>query len=97
MQTHVKPRVAKHEVSSAAYAQARTKAWDDLKQLLKEVTMSQDTKEELAQAARNMIEYGGSFASNIGNAYVVADSDNSARLVAAFPELFQKYHPRNWK
>jgi len=42
-------------------------------------------------AARYMEQYGGSFASSIGRAFFHADSDNTQRLLKAFPELFLKY------
>ena len=43
------------------------------------------------QAARNMMRTGGSFAAAIGEAFLVADSHNAPRLMAAFPELFTRY------
>lgn len=45
---------------------------------------------------QNMGNYGGSFATNIANAWIVADSCNSARLAAAFPDLIEKFQPKNW-
>ena len=36
---------------------------------------------------------GGSFASRIADAALVADARNKDRLLAAFPELFEKYGP----
>lgn len=41
----------------------------------------------------NMREYGGGFASNLAEAWFVADSSNSAKLAAAFPEFVDKYNP----
>lgn len=38
-----------------------------------------------------MIERGGSFAVQIARAYYVADSDNRAKLEAAFADLFARY------
>ena len=35
--------------------------------------------------------YGGSFAQTIARAYQLADDDNAARLVGAFPDLFARY------
>lgn len=42
-------------------------------------------------AARLMTRIGGSFAGAIGEAYLVADSSNRARLVAAFDDLLDRY------
>jgi hypothetical protein len=38
-----------------------------------------------------MKRYGGSFASNIAQAALAADSINYARLKAAFPDLWDSY------
>lgn len=46
---------------------------------------------ELATAARLMIARGGSFAGHLGQAYLVADMDNTWRLLEAFPDLFTRY------
>jgi hypothetical protein len=46
------------------------------------------------RAAMAMEKVGGGFAAAIGVAYYRADSDNKARLLEAFPELFAKY--RQW-
>lgn len=48
-------------------------------------------KPELRTAAQLMITRGGSFAGHLGRAYLVADSDNTWRLLEAFPELFERY------
>ncbi len=45
----------------------------------------------LHRASSRMIESGGSFAANIGKAYQVADSDNQRKLLAVFPELFDRF------
>jgi hypothetical protein len=42
------------------------------------------------RAARAM-RSGGSFAASISEAYLVADSHNGPRLIAAFPELFARF------
>ena len=42
-------------------------------------------------AAHYMEQYGGSFASYIAKAFIHADSDNTQRLLKAFPDLFLKY------
>lgn len=39
-----------------------------------------------------MMDQGGSFAEAIGTAYIAADPQNRARLRAAFPDLFTRYH-----
>jgi hypothetical protein len=38
-----------------------------------------------------MINYGGSFARAIAQAWLVADPSNRARLEEAFPDLFNRY------
>jgi hypothetical protein len=38
-----------------------------------------------------MIEYGGTFVERLGRAWIAADSDNQARLKAAFPEYWEEY------
>lgn len=49
------------------------------------------TPNEYNFAARMMKKYGGSFASALGEAYLLADSNNQGRFEKAFPELFEKY------
>lgn len=44
----------------------------------------------------NMLWYGGGFAGHIAEAWFAADRHNDARLAAAFPDLVEKYHPKNW-
>lgn len=48
-------------------------------------------EEKLVMTAHNMEAYGCRFASSIATAFFRADSENRKRLVAAFPELFEKY------
>ncbi|MFM2118197.1 MAG: hypothetical protein RL316_1387 [Bacteroidota bacterium] len=43
---------------------------------------------------RAMIEYGGSFASNIGKAAMAADEENYIKLRNAFADLFNDYKQR---
>lgn len=43
------------------------------------------------RAAQTMEKMGGGFASAIALAYYRADGTNQARVVAAFPDLFEKY------
>lgn len=38
-----------------------------------------------------MEQFGGSFASNLAKAWFNADAQNSARLRAAFPDLWEEY------
>lgn len=47
--------------------------------------------EDLRKAARIMTKIGGSFASTLGQAFLLADFDNKARIYVAFDELFEKY------
>lgn len=53
------------------------------------------THDDLLQAAHNMKRYGGSFASNIAEAFFVADTSNKAILTYAFRHLFEIYAPDN--
>lgn len=39
-----------------------------------------------------MTNYGGSFVAALGGAWMRADRENAARLQAAFPDLWVKYH-----
>ena len=50
------------------------------------------THDQLHRAAHLMIRQGGSFAAAIAEAYFAADSQNRARLLAAFGDLFTKFH-----
>lgn len=50
------------------------------------------TPEQLHRAAHLMSRQGGHFASAIAAAYFVADSQNRARLLAAFGDLFARFH-----
>lgn len=52
------------------------------------------TDTDLHKAAHNMDKYGGSFAAAIAEAYFRADSVNQDRVVLAFPELFERFAPR---
>ncbi len=51
------------------------------------------THDEIVYTCMAMSRYGGSFATHIANAAMVADEANLQRLLAAFPELFEKYRP----
>jgi hypothetical protein len=52
------------------------------------------THSELHRAAHLMIKQGGSFAAAIAEAYFSADKENRERLLAAFGDLFQRFHIR---
>lgn len=52
------------------------------------------TSQQQWQTLHNMETRGGSFASTLAEAWLRADSENSAKLAAAFPELIEKYRPR---
>ena len=43
------------------------------------------------KAVQRMKQFGGHFASGLGEAWMRADAGNRARLEAAFPELFERY------
>jgi len=47
--------------------------------------------DENHRAAKAMEKWGGGFASALAVAYFHADADNQARLLAAWPELFERY------
>ena len=59
--------------------------------------MNIDFDTQLAQADLNhravkaMEKWGGGFASALAVAYFRADADNQARMLAAWPELFERY------
>ena len=50
------------------------------------------THSELHRAAHLMIKQGGSFAAAIAEAYFSADKENREKLLAAFGDLFQRFH-----
>jgi len=52
------------------------------------------TDADLHKAAHNMENYGGGFAGAIALAYFRADSNNRERIINAFPELFERFAPR---
>ena len=52
------------------------------------------TDADLHKAAHNMENYGGGFAGAIALAYFRADSSNRERIINAFPELFERFAPR---
>lgn len=47
------------------------------------------------RAAQTMEKIGGSFAAALAVAYFNADGDNKARILGAFPDLFNKYRQIN--
>ena len=49
------------------------------------------TNQELYNACENMQRYGGSFVEHLGRALHYADHINQARLIAAFPDIIDKY------
>ena len=50
------------------------------------------SNDDFLHAALYMIAEGGDFAKSIAKAYLHADSHNSARLRAAFPDLFTEFY-----
>ena len=52
--------------------------------------MTQLTETQAYQAAKVLQDHYGSFASAIACAYFFADSDNRAKLLGAFEDLFQR-------
>lgn len=55
------------------------------------------TEQQRYDMLRAMEVYGGGFASHLAKAWMVADSYNSNRLAAAFPDLIAKYSTGDWK
>ena len=53
------------------------------------------TPDDANRAAELMTQIGGSFAQHLARAFRVADSDNRARIIAAWPELFERYSKMN--
>jgi len=51
------------------------------------------TDDEFIYTCWTMRTYGGGFAQHIGQAGHAADSYNKQRLMAAFPDLFEKFGP----
>ena len=51
------------------------------------------THDEFIYTCHTMKNFGGGFCTSIAEAGFNADSDNKKRLIAAFPELFEKYGP----
>ena len=50
------------------------------------------TDDQLLDAANLMSRQGGRFAAAIADAFFVADRHNRHRLIAAFGDLFAKFH-----
>jgi hypothetical protein len=46
-----------------------------------------------AATTRAMLAYGGTFVRRLADLLVVADTQNAASLVAAFPDVFARYGP----
>jgi hypothetical protein len=53
--------------------------------------MDINTRDRYLPAALLMQDTGGSFASAIGKAFIVADRNNMFTLLNAFPDLFERY------
>lgn len=56
----------------------------------------QMSKRDRINTLQNMRWNGGGFAGHLAEAWMVADSVNSLRLAEAFPDLVEKYQPKNW-
>lgn len=55
------------------------------------------SEDEKYQVKSNMQQYGGHFASHLAMAWMFADSSNEKRLAETFPDLVERYHPKNWE
>ena len=55
-----------------------------------------NNNDHVTYTSRAMVNTGGHFASFIGKALQYADRTNRRRLLAAFPDLFEKYGPGSW-
>ncbi len=53
--------------------------------------MEDYTQEEQITIWQNMYTFGGSFIKALSECYRKADLDNKKKLVAAFPEEFERY------
>jgi hypothetical protein len=49
------------------------------------------THSEKIQLVENMRRYGGNFVSKLADALIAADPSNTDRLLAAFPDVVNKY------
>lgn len=61
------------------------KLWEDM------------TEQERYDTLAAMCDYGGHFAGNLGKAWMYADSHNSNRLAAAFPDLIEHFSSPHWR
>lgn len=52
------------------------------------------TPEALYATVQAMTRYGGSFVRQLAELVRLADDDNRARLLQAFPEYFERYRQR---
>ena len=50
---------------------------------------------EVLNTFKTAVKHGGSFASALGKAGVLADADNKALLLRTFPFFLQKYGPNS--
>lgn len=48
------------------------------------------------KTVNNMRTYGGSFVKALAEVIVKADRTNLKKLMAAFPDYFEEYHPSKW-
>lgn len=55
------------------------------------------TTAELYATLKCMEQYGGGFVRRLAELYQVADSENGKRILNAFPDVFERYHPKNWR
>lgn len=55
------------------------------------VNLSNNILEEQYFVSQAMIRYGGSFASNLGQALAHADINNTVKIKSTWPEEWQKY------
>ena len=49
------------------------------------------THAQKIQLVENMRRHGGNFVSKLADALIAADPSNTDRLLAAFPDVFEKY------
>lgn len=54
------------------------------------------SSQERWQTLNNMETYGGGFTKALAEAWLRADAGNCYKLALAFPELVEKFQPKNW-
>jgi len=56
-----------------------------------------DSEDEKYATLQNMDTYGGGFVKKLAILFRHADRINQYKILSTWPELFKKYHSKNWK